>query len=214
MSFLFRRKYFLYVIMILVISMKNKRIVKKITTLLLFVVMIILFIHFGTKEYNIKVKDNVKFSNEYKDISKNNIFVYAKEHEILDILNGKSGIIFMGFSSNIWSHYYADYLNEVAIINEIDKIYYYDFKKDRQMNNQTYLNIVNKLQDYLYSTDTGSFDVSAPTIIVVKDGKIIYFDDEVSRIKGNISPEEYFTDYKKNLFFANIDNSLKEFKGE
>lgn len=195
--------------------MKNKKLVKKIISFLAFVIMIILFIYFGTRDYKVVVSDNVKFSNEYKDISKNNIFAYAKEHEILDILNGKNGVIFMGFSSNIWSHYYADYLNEIAQANEIDKIYYYDFKKDREMNNSTYLNIVTKLSDYLYTTDTGNVDLGAPTIIIVKNGNIIYYDDEVCRVKGNVTPEKYFTDYKKNLFMASIDNALKEYlKGE
>lgn len=195
--------------------MKNKKLIKTIISFFAFVIMIILFIYFGTKDYNIEVTDNVRFSNEYKDISKNNIFIYTKEHEILDILNNKSGVIFMGFASNIWSHYYADYLNEIAKTNEIDKIYYYDFKKDREMNNGTYVKIVKKLRDYLCMTDTGNFDLVAPTIVIVKNGKIIYYDDEVSQIKGEVRPEAYFTDYKKNLFMANLDNVLKEYlKGE
>lgn len=172
-----------------------------------------MFIYLGTKDYSVDIEDNVKFSNEYKDISKNNIYVYAKEHEVLEMLNGKSGIIFMGFSSNIWSHYYADYLNQVALTNGIDKIYYYDFKKDREMNNSTYLNIVKKLSDYLNVTDTGNSDLVAPTILIVKDGEIIYYDAEISTIKGNITPEEYFNDYKKNLLMANIDNAIKEYLG-
>ena len=194
--------------------MKKKKLIKKVISLLCLIIMTYLFIYFGTQDYSVKIKDNVKFSNEYKDISKNNIFYYAKEHEILDVLNNGSGVIFMGFSSNIWSHYYADYLNEMSIINDIDKIYYYDFKKDRSMDNQTYLNIVKKLNDYLVSNDLGEKDVSAPTIVIVKGGKIIYFENEVSTVTGSISPEEYFTDYKKNLLMASIDNALKELKGE
>lgn len=194
--------------------MKKNKLIKKIISLICLVVMTYLFIYFGTQDYSVKITDNVKFSNEYKDIKKNNVFSYAKEHEILDILNNGSGVIFMGFPSNIWSHYYADYLNEMAIINDIEKVYYYDFKKDRSMDNQTYLNIVKKLSAYLTSDDLDNMDISAPTIAVVKDGNIIYFDDEVNTIKGSVTPEEYFTDYKKNLFMANIDNALKELKGE
>lgn len=193
--------------------MKKKKLVKKIISLICLIVMTYLFIYFGSKDYVVKITDNVKFSNEYKDISKNNIFSYAKEHEILDLLNNGSGVIFMGFSSNIWSHYYADYLNEIAIINDIEKIHYYDFKKDRSIDNQTYINIVEKLSAYLTANDLGEMDISAPTIVIVKNGKIIYFDDEVNTIKGSVTPEEYFNDYKKNLFMASIDNALKELKG-
>lgn len=193
--------------------MKKKKLVKKIISLICLIVMTYLFIYFGSKDYVVKITDNVKFSNEYKDISKNNIFSYTKEHEILDLLNNGSGVIFMGFSSNIWSHYYADYLNEIAIINDIEKIHYYDFKKDRSIDKQTYINIVEKLSPYLTANDLGEMDISAPTIVIVKNGKIIYFDDEVNTIKGNVTPEEYFNDYKKNLFMVSLDNALKELKG-
>lgn len=214
MSFLFKKNEPLYDIIFLVIVMKSKKIIKNGISIVLFILMISFFIYFGTKDYSIQIEDNIKFSNEYKDISKNNLFTYAKEHEILDILNGKSGVIFMGFANNIWSHYYADYLNELAIANTIDRIYYYDFKKDRELNNATYLNIVEKLKEYLYTTDTGSMDVTAPTILIVKNGKILYYNAEVSLIAGNITPEDYFNDYRKNLLKANIDNALKLYKEE
>lgn len=190
--------------------MKNKMI-RKIISFFLFIVMLWLFIYLGTKDYSVTITDNVIFANEYKDISKSNLFVYAKEYEILDILNGKSGIIFMGFPSNIWSHYYADYLNEICKLNAIDKIYYYDFKKDREINNREYLSIVNKLADYLYVSDTLNMDLFAPTILIVKNGEILYFDDSIRELKGKQSPEEYFTDYRKNMLMAAIDNALKEY---
>lgn len=189
---------------------KNKRNVIK---LILFCIMIYLFAYLGTKEYQTDVVDNIRFANEYKDISKNNVFVYLNENKVLEILNGKSGILFMGFPSNIWSHYYAEYLNEVAINNHIEEIYYYDFRKDRNLNNNTYTNIVNKLKEYLTFDDIGNMDLSAPTIVIVKNGEILYFDDEITYIKGDIRPEDYFTDYRKNLVKTNFDLAIKSFKG-
>ena len=144
--------------------LKNKR---NIIKLFIFVVMVYLFAYLGTKEYKTEVTDNVRFSNEYKDISKNNLYVYANENKILDILNGKSGILFMGFPSNIWSHYYAEYLNEVAVRYEIKEIYYYNFSKDRQMNNNVYNTIVNKLKEHLSFDDNVNIDLSATTVVIV-----------------------------------------------
>ncbi len=191
--------------------MNKKKLIKNILCFLAFAIMIYLFILFGTKDYSVKIEDNVRFAQEYKDISKNNVFVYTNGHEILNILNGKSGIIFMGFPSNEWSHYYADYLNEIALLNDIDKIYYYDFKKDRELNNTTYVNIVNKLKDYLYITDTNYVDLFAPSIWIIKDGKVIFTDSEVYTISATMTPKEYFTDYKKNLFMSTLDNAIKEY---
>lgn len=175
--------------------------------------MIYLFVYLGTKDYQLNVTDNVRFSSEYKDISKNNLFVYANENKVLEILNGKSGILFMGFPSNIWSHYYAEYLNEVSINNNLEEIYYYNFLKDRNLNNKTYNGIVSKLKEYLTFDDLGNIDLFAPTIVVVKNGEVLYFEDEISNIKGETRPEDYFTEERKNLIKENLNRAIKSFKG-
>lgn len=180
----------------------------------LFGIMIYLFIVLGTKNYKVEIPDNIRFANEYKDISKNNVYVYANENQVLEILNGKSGILFMGFPSNIWSHYYADYLNDVAINTGMQEIFYYNFSKDRHLNNNTYTLIVTKLKDYLSFDDLGKVDLKAPTIVVVKNGKILYFDSEISYLKGEIKPEDYFTDYRKNLWKVNMELAIQSLKGE
>lgn len=189
---------------------KNK---KNLIKLFLFIVMIYFFIVLGGKDYHTDVTDNVRFATEYKDISKNNIYKYIGEHEVMDILNGKSGILFMGFPSNIWSHYYADYLNEIAIYKGISEIYYYDFKRDRSLNNTTYHNIVNKLKSYLIFDDLGNVEIEAPTVVIVKDGTILYFDNEVQLIKGDITPEVYFTDYRKELVKSNFMKAIDTYLG-
>ena len=60
--------------------LKNK---KNIVKFILFCIMIYLFVYLGTKDYQLNVTDNVRFSSEYKDISKNNLFVYANENKVL-----------------------------------------------------------------------------------------------------------------------------------
>lgn len=190
--------------------LKNK---KNMIKFVLFCIMIYLFAYLGTKDYQLDVTDNVRFSNEYKDISKNNLFVYANENKVLEILNGKSGILFMGFPSNIWSHYYAEYLNEVSIQNNVEEIYYYNFLKDRNLNNKTYNAIVSRLKEYLTFDDLGNIDLSAPTIVVVKNGEVLYFENEITEIKGEIRPEDYFTEERKNLIKENLDRAIMAFKG-
>lgn len=190
---------------------KNKNNIFKI---LIFGIMIYLFILLGTKNYKVEVADNIRFANEYKDISKNNIYVYTNENQVLELLKNKSGILFMGFSSNIWSHYYADYLNEVAINNQIQKIYYYDFYKDRSLNNKTYLSIVNYLKEYLNTSDKGIKDITAPTVVIIKNGKILYYDNEIMNLKGDIKPEEYFSETKKVEIKYNFEMAIKKFLEE
>ena len=191
-----------------------KKLIIKIFKLFAFGIMIWLFIYLGTRDYEADIPDNIRFANEYIDISKNNVFDYTKNEEIIQLLNNGSGIIFMGFSSNIWSHYYADYLNKAALDNDIDKIYYYDFNRDRSINNATYENIVKRLKPHIILTDTNRADLSAPTVVIVKNGSVIYYNDEVNTIRGEVQPEEYFTDYKKNYVYNEFVNAIKLYKGE
>ncbi len=187
---------------------------KNIIKFILFVVMIYFFVILGTKDYTTKISDNVRFSNDYKDITKDNIYKYVGEHEVLDLLNNKSGILFFGFPGNIWSHYYADYLNEVAIFNGIKEIYYYDFKKDRSLNNVTYNRIVEYLKDYLRVDDAGNTDIVAPTIVMVRNGNVIYFDDDVAFLKGNQLPEVYFNEATKKSVKERFAIGIKEYLKE
>lgn len=187
---------------------------KNIIKFILFVVMIYFFVILGTKDYTTKISDNVRFSNDYKDITKDNIYKYVGEHEVLDFLNNKSGILFFGFPGNIWSHYYADYLNEVAIFNGIKEIYYYDFKKDRSLNNVTYNRIAEYLKDYLRVDDAGNTDIVAPTIVMVRNGNVIYFDDDVAFLKGNQLPEVYFNEATKKSVKERFAIGIKEYLKE
>lgn len=206
------KNFVFFVILNVVMVMKFFKNKRNIIKLFIFVGMVYLFAYLGTKDYKTNVSDNIRFSSEYKDITKNNVYVYANENKVLEVLNGKSGILFMGFPSNIWSHYYAEYLNEVALNYEIEEIYYYNFSKDRQMNNNVYNSIVLKLKEYLSFDDNGNMDLSAPTVVIVKNGEILYFDDEITHLKGEVSPEEYFTDSRKNLIKTNFDVAIKSFK--
>ena len=74
---------------------------------LLFAILIGMFIYLGKKDFSdtTKQSDNVKFASEYS-INKDNPFVYSYGSEVVDIIKNKSGIIYLGFSSNDWCKYY------------------------------------------------------------------------------------------------------------
>lgn len=185
---------------------------KRLIQFLLFVVMLYFFIILGTKDFQTKIADNVRFSNDYKDVTRNNLYKYIGENEVLDLFNGKSGVLFFGFPSNIWSHYYADYLNEVATSSGLDTIYYYNFKRDRSMNNSAYNNIVQKLKEYLIMDDVGNMDIKAPMIVMLKEGQVIYLNNDVAFLKGDIAPEDYFTEEKKKVFKQELLIAMQQFK--
>lgn len=160
-----------------------------------FIFLFLAFIYLGTKNYNApirKLTDQESFTQEY-GITSDNIYVYKTSKEVLELLNTGSGIIFFAFPENEWSHIYADLLNEVGKAYGFDEIWYYNFYKDRNNNNYYYNNIVRILNAYVTVTDTGEKDLYAPSFVIVRDGRIVGYDDETSIVRGDITIDDYWT---------------------
>lgn len=171
---------------------------KRVIQGILFILIIGAFIFVGTRDFTKKEKvDNEKFDSEYSNVDKDNVFVYANIQDVYTKFKNGDVIIFMGFPSNKWSGYYASLLNTAAKEAGIKEILYYDFKKDRESKNATYQSLVLRLNSYVYTIDTGRQDIYAPTLVIVKNGKVIYFDNETAIMKGNVNPEEYWSENKK-----------------
>lgn len=188
---------------------------KKKGSIMLIIIMAIvgaylIYNHFN-KDGNIN-NNNKNFNEEYSLVDKDNVYRYINIDEVLDTFN-KSGIIFMGFKENVWSNYYAKYLNEVAKENNIKEILYYDIKKDRQTNNIKYKKLINLLEKYLMMNDEGNLYISVPYLVIIKDSKIMYTDNETSIINGNTTPSLYWNQNNIDNFKDKINNYIVEFKG-
>jgi len=179
---------------------------------ILFIVCIALFIIIGQIDFQKNVDTEAKkFSSLYKMVKEDNLFVFCDATDVMEIINGKSGVILMGFPSNKWMNNYASILNDVSKEVGIDKIYYYDFQKDRDESNGTYETIVNKLKVYVPTNDEGIQDIQAPTVIVVKKGKVIGYFDDTSIIKGTVTPQIYYTEYQIGLTYEGFKTALLEY---
>lgn len=193
--------------------MKNLSKTQKLISFILFIILLIAFIIVGNREYKRAEEDEHKvFSQEYKEVPHDNVFVYANSSKIYNILQKKEdAIIFLGFKQNDFTGYYAKIINEVAKEVGIKEILYYDFYNDRVNNNGTYESIVLKLESYLFKNDLGKMDLIAPSIIVIKNENIIYYDDETAYIKGNNTPKDYWTVYNVGLKKATLTYIFNEF---
>lgn len=188
----------------------NKK-VKLILQGILFVAIIVGFIYIGTRDFNKEVVvDNERFDADYVNVSKDNVFKYANAVEVYQALKGNA-IIFMGYPANVWSGYYANILNEAAKDAGIKEILYYDFYEDRENRNGTYQSIVLSLTNYLVTLDDGTEEIYAPTLVIVKNGKVIAFDNETSFTKGNITPEVYWDEYQSGIKYNNFKIMFQEY---
>ena len=144
------------------------------------------------------------------NVSKDNVFKYVSAVEVNAALKD-SAIIFMGYPENIWSGYYANILNQAAKDAGIKEILYYDFYQDRENRNATYQSIVLSLSNYLMTLDNGEQEIYAPSLVVVKNGKILAFDNETSFVKGNIEPKNYWTVYQIGIKYNNFLTMFKDY---
>lgn len=144
------------------------------------------------KEKNTNI-DGKKFAEEYTSVTKDNVFVYRSAEEIINILEHGTGVVYLGFPECPWCTAYVPYLNEVAKANDVDKVYYYNILNDRKENNDNYKKLVDILKDCLKFDEEGNKRIYAPSVIAVKDGEILDFDDETAwDTKGYKTPEEYW----------------------
>ena len=144
------------------------------------------------KEKNTNV-DGKKFAAEYTSVTEDNVFVYRTIDEIINILEHGTGVVYLGFPECPWCTAYVPYLNEVAKANGVDKVYYYNIYNDRKENNDNYKKLVDILKEYLKFDEEGNKRIYAPSVIAVKDGEILDFDDETAwDTKGYKTPEEYW----------------------
>lgn len=179
---------------------------------LLFVLIIAAFIFVGTRDFSKKIEvDNERFDLEYSNVSKDNVFVYANAQDVYTRFKNGNAIVFMGFPSNKWSGYYAELLNTAAKEVGISEILYYDFKKDRENKNATYQSIVLKLSSYTYTNDVNVQNIYAPTMFIIKNGKVLYFDNETAITIGNLNPANYWNEDNKTMQLNKFKSMFMEY---
>ena len=156
---------------------------------------VILFMTFLTACTKTTETDSEKFRKEYTGVSEYNVFVYKDIDEIIKILENGTGVVYLGFPECPWCQAYVPVLNEIADMEGLETISYYNIYDDRKNNTTEYQKIVSILSDYLPYDDDGNKRVYVPAVIAVADGEIIGYDDETAKdTLGYDTPDEYWTE--------------------
>ena len=155
-----------------------------------------------------KETDSEKFATEYSQVPEYNVYIYKNIDEIIKILEHGTGVIYLGFPECPWCQAYVPILNEVADIEGLEKIYYYNIYEDRKEDTEKYKKIVSLLNDYLRYDEEGNKRIYVPAIIAVSEGKIIGFDDETSYDTLEYDePNEYWNEERKNNLKSKLSNA-------
>lgn len=158
--------------------MKNKKIILiSSIVFILLITLLVLFLVFKKNKINKNIdEEKIKFAEEYKT-TKDNVFTYRTIEEINKILKNGTGLVFLGFPKCSWCRGYVPIINEVAKKEGLEKIYYFNIYEDRKNNTEEYQEMVKLLKGFLRYDDEGNERIYAPSLIAVKNGKILEFDD-------------------------------------
>lgn len=175
------------------------------------VVLLLLILLFLITGCSVKKADEVTdaeiFASEYA-ISKDHVFRYASVDEVIELLDNGTGIVFFGNSDQ------EDSLNVVKLFSSlieeesIDEVLYFNPIVIRDDNTTDYDKITELLGDNLTITKDGDSYLEVPSVYFVKDGSIIGYNDDASKI---VEIEEE----KLNEFYENLEdeylNLIKEY---
>lgn len=170
--------------------MKNNKLM--VLAVILSAVLLVLTLFYKKEDI---IKDNVRFSKEYNEVSKDNVFEYKTIDEIIKIMENGTGIVYLGFPECKWCQAYVKYLDNAAKEVGIKKVYYFNILEDRKNNTKEYQKIVSILNEFLQYDDEGNKRIYVPNVSFHIDGKVIGVDYETSLDTHNLSdPKEYWTE--------------------
>ncbi len=153
-----------------------------------------------------KVEDEDKFAIEYS-LKTSHHFNYSKIHDIFDILDGETGIVYFANSDEEKSIIYTQVINDIFNDLKVDKINYYNPSNIKNNNTKYYRELLNFLGDKVEKDDNENPSLDVPSLYFVKKGSII----------GYMSSNKYSVDSliknkTKKKLKKEINKYLKEYK--
>ena len=176
--------------------MKKKNIIITGITLTILIIAGVFFLLNGNnkKEESKDKIDHEKFAEEYKEVSKDNVFIYKDVDEIIKIMSHGTAVVYLGYPECPWCQEYVKYLNETAKEVGIEKIYYCNTKKVKEEAMDKYHELISILDGHLQYTDEGDQWIYVTNVSFHINGDIIGNDYETSKdTHGLKNPKDYWT---------------------
>ena len=189
---------------------KVKSILRKIIYFLLFALMIVAFIVLSEK-YADNSKQRVSVISDYYENTKADCYEVISGNKMISLLKSGKNIIFIGSSVSDYSRKYMEELDTIFKNLKIDKVYYYDINNDKSQENSNYYDIKELLNGYLVETDTVSNNLLSPSLYILNDGKVMYYNVETSAMKNTDTVKSYWTPEKEITFSNEITAAISNY---
>lgn len=171
-------------------------------------------------------EDEIKFKDEYESlngtvykeenilksisIEGDNNIKYVKDDEIIGLLESGTNIIYLGWAECNWCRTMVPVLLDVAKLNGIENVYYYNFKSVRvayendndDKKSEIYEKIVNVMGEDLVSIfdeespRSGEKKILAPTVLFIKNG--LYVGSHTKTVDSHIKDSDELTEEQIN----------------
>lgn len=190
-----------------------KKIIRFVIYGILFSALIFAFIYIGTYDFKNRNKnENEKVALKFPSIKNDNKFVEVNIDQAINIIKN-DGLILFANPKNKWADKYAYILNEAVRDTRIKNIAIIDVTVDRQQNSLKYQRLIKALGDYVIFDDLDNAHLYMPTFVIIKNKKIIYFDNETAMNYGYVDFDKYWTleleETKKNILLDHINEYLR-----
>ena len=173
------------------------------------------------------------------EIVKKNPIKYSTYEEIIGVIENQTGIIYLGFPECPWCRSIIPVLFDVANDNDINTIYYLNIKDERssyvvqdgklvyeidengneKKGTEGYHKLLKVLDKYLTeytityenkTYETGEKRIYAPTVIFVKDGKVLGL--HVSTVSSHLSGYDKMTDDQIEELYSIYEDYILDIK--
>lgn len=188
---------------------KTKNIIKKVIYLLIFILMIFAFI-FLSKKYTKDEEITETITTYYSNITSKK-FEVVKAAKVKSLLKEGKSIIILGNNESKYSEKYVSLIQETIESIILDKVYYYDLRKDKQQQNSNYYDIRDALSGNLVTTDLGENNLLAPSFYIIDNGEVKYYNIESVAVKNTDSIEDYWTYEKEQNFKNDIYTAIEQY---
>ena len=189
---------------------KTKGIIRKGLYAIIFIAMLAAFIYLGNKyagNSEVKVLD---ISDYYAEIPQEN-FEVIKGKKFISLLKEGNHIIVIGNSKSEYSQKYMEEVNKIVEELKLEKIYYYDIINDKAQANSNYYEIIELLDGYLTTTDTSDKNLLSPSLYIVDNGKVKYYNTETTAMKNTDTVNDYWTLQQEFNFKQEITEAINKY---
>ena len=178
------------------------------------IVFLLLILLFLTTGCSVKKADEVTdaeiFASEYA-INKDHVFRYASISDIVDLFDSGTGVIFFGNSDQEESLNILKMFSSLIEKEEIGEVLYFNPVVIRDDKTNDYAKLTKLLGDNLTITDDGDSYLEVPSVYFVKDGNIIGYNSDASKINEveEDKLDEFYLDLE-NKYIELIDKYLSD----